>query len=102
MKNKLIYLIIILFTYSCTPDDYYKADEAEVGYALTRSLYNYPEPDTLYCIRKIEGRDTMYYETGCVYDRVKGRKDTIYPTYPWPLIRFVPYPKAIQRFEKCD
>ena len=102
MKNKLIYLIIILFTYSCTPDDYYKADEAEVGYALTRSLYNYPEPDTLYCIRKIEGRDTTYYETGCVYDRVKGRKDTIYPTYPWPLIRFVPYPKAIARFEKCN
>lgn len=102
MKNKLIYLIITLFTYSCIPDDYYKADEAEVGYALMTNLYGYHIPDTLYCIRKIEGRDTMYYETGCVYDKVKGRKDTIYPTYPWPLIRFVPYPKAIARFEKCN
>lgn len=101
MKNKLIYLLVVLFTYSCTPD-YYTADEAEIGYALMTNVYGYPEPDTLYCLRKIEGVDTTFYETGCVYDRVKGRKDTIYPTYPWPLIRFVPYPKAIQRFEKCD
>ena len=96
-----IILLALHFT-SCTPDDYYNADEAEIGYALMTNLYGYPEPDTLYCLRKIEDGDTTFYETGCVYDRVKGRKDTIYPTYPWPLIRFVPYPKAIQRFEKCD
>lgn len=100
MKNKLLCLLLVLS--ACTPDDYYKADEAEIGYALMANVYGYPEPDTLFCIRKIEGKDTSFYETGCVFDRVKGRKDTLYITHPWPLIRFVPYPKAIARFEKCD
>jgi len=103
MKTNIwIAAIIALHFTSCTPDDYYKADEAEIGYALMTNIYGNPAPDTLYCIRKIEGIDTMFYETGCVYDRVtKGRKDTLYVTDPWPLIRFVPYPKAIARFEKC-
>ena len=101
MKNKLLCLLLVLS--ACTPDDYYKTDEVEIGYALMTNIYGYPKPDTLYCIRKIEGRDTSFYETGCVYDRAtKGRKDTLYRTYPWPLIRFVPYPKGITRFEKCD
>ncbi len=101
MKNKLLCLLLVLS--ACTPDDYYKADEAEIGYALITNVYDYHIPDTLFCIRKIEGRDTTFWETGCVYDRAtKGRKDTIYITDPWPFIRFVPYPKAIQRFEKCD
>lgn len=100
MKNRLLCLLLVLV--SCTPEEYYKADELQVGYALMRSTYGYPEPDTLFCMRKI-ATDTTYWETGCVYDRLtKGRKDTLYITHPWPLIRFVPYPKAIARFEKCD
>ena len=53
MKNKLIYLLVVLFTYSCTPD-YYTADEAEIGYALMTNVYGYPEPDTLYCLHAEE------------------------------------------------
>ena len=96
MKNKLLGLLLVLA--SCTPD-YYQADETEIGYALMTNVYGYPEPDTLYCLRKIEDGDTTFYETGCVYDKVKGRKDTIYPTYPWPLIRFV---KAKVKLESCE
>ena len=99
---RLFGIISLLFVLSCTPEDYYKADEIEVGYALMANIYGNPTPDTLYCIRKIEGIDTTFWETGCVYDRsTKGRKDTLYITHPWPLIRFVPYPKAIARLEKC-
>lgn len=103
MKNLLV--VLILFLVSCVPDEYYVSEQVEVGRALMISLQGFHEMDTLYCIRTIRGNDTMFFETGCVDNRLtldpKDSKDTIYRTYPWPLIRFEPDPKAVSKLEKC-
>lgn len=101
----LFALLITFLDLSCVPDPIQTADQVEVGIAEMYDVYDRSYTDSLFCTRIIKNGDTTYWEWGCVSNRLTpdphDSKDTFYITQPWPFKRFIPWPKAVQYFERC-